>query len=113
MQLLYDTNRDLYVVFTRWGRIGDVGMNQRTPFNNIDEAKADFKKIFKQKTGNDFDNLDGFERQKKKYNLTKVNYITVDYKDYLAPFDNDKCPKTKLSKPIFNLFEEISNVTMF
>ena len=26
MQLLYDTNRDLYVVFTRWGRIGEVGM---------------------------------------------------------------------------------------
>lgn len=27
MQLLYDTNRDLYVVFTRWGRIGEEGMN--------------------------------------------------------------------------------------
>jgi predicted DNA-binding WGR domain protein len=27
MQLLYDTNRDLYVVFTRWGRIGETGMN--------------------------------------------------------------------------------------
>jgi hypothetical protein len=27
MQLLYDTNRDLYVVFTRWGRIGENGMN--------------------------------------------------------------------------------------
>ena len=27
MQLLYDTNRDLYVVFTRWGRIGEDGMN--------------------------------------------------------------------------------------
>jgi hypothetical protein len=33
MQLLYDTNRDLYVVFTRYGRIGENGMNQRTPFN--------------------------------------------------------------------------------
>ena len=27
IQLLYDTNRDLYVVFTRWGRIGETGMN--------------------------------------------------------------------------------------
>jgi hypothetical protein len=27
MQLLYDSNRDLYVVFTRWGRIGEPGMN--------------------------------------------------------------------------------------
>lgn len=27
MQLLYDTNRDLFVVFTRYGRIGETGMN--------------------------------------------------------------------------------------
>ena len=27
MQLLFDSNRDLYVVFTRWGRIGEPGMN--------------------------------------------------------------------------------------
>lgn len=84
MQLLYDSNRDLYVVFTRWGRIGETGMNQRTPFNNIDEAKTDFKKIFKQKTGgNNFEELDKFSRVKKKYNITRVNYITVNYKDYL------------------------------
>lgn len=38
IQLLYDTIRDLYVVFTRWGRIMEVGMNQRTPFNNLKEA---------------------------------------------------------------------------
>lgn len=47
MQLLYDSNRDLYVVFTRWGRIGEHGMNQRTPFNNLDEAKIEYNKIFK------------------------------------------------------------------
>lgn len=39
MQLLHDNVRDLYVVFTRWGRIGESGMNQRTPFNNVDEGK--------------------------------------------------------------------------
>ena len=27
MQLLHDSNRDLYIVFTRWGRIGEPGMN--------------------------------------------------------------------------------------
>lgn len=98
MQLLYDTNRDLYVVFTRWGRIGENGMNQRTPFNNVEEARLDFKKIFKQKTGgNDFDHLETFSRIKKKYNLTRVNYITVDLKDFLQPFDYDKCPKSKLN----------------
>jgi predicted DNA-binding WGR domain protein len=59
MQMLFDSNRDLYVVFTRWGRIGEVGMNQRTPFNNLEEAKKEFKSIFKNKTGgNNFEELD-------------------------------------------------------
>ncbi len=61
MQLLHDSNRDLYLVFTRWGRIGEDGMNQRTPFNKIEDAKEEFKKIFKQKTGgNNFEELDKF-----------------------------------------------------
>lgn len=27
LQLVHDTNRDLYIVLTRWGRIGEEGMN--------------------------------------------------------------------------------------
>lgn len=71
-------------MFTRWGRIGEPGMNQRSPFNDVNEAKEDFKKIFKAKTGgNNFEELDTFSRVKKKYNITRVNYVTVNYKDYL------------------------------
>ncbi len=80
----------------------------------MEEAKVEFRKIFKQKTGgNNFDELETFDRVKKKYNLTKVNYVTVDFKDYLAPFDYDKVPKSRLQKSIFDLFEEIANVTMY
>jgi len=50
---------------------------------------------------------------KKKYALTKVSYVNVDFKDYLSPFDYDKLPKSKLSKPIFDLLEEIANITMY
>ena len=114
MQLLYDTNRDLYVVFTRWGRIGETGMNQRTPFTKVDEAKEEYKKIFKQKTGgNNFEEIDRFSRVKKKYNLTRVNYITVNMKDYLQPFDYEKCPKSRLPQSLYDLFQEISNVSMY
>lgn len=114
MQLLHDSNRDLYVVFTRYGRIGENGMNQRTPFNDLEEAKKEFRTIFKAKTGgNNFDELDKFSRVKKKYNITRVNYITVKFQDYLQPFDYEKCPKSRLPKPLFDLFEEISNVTMY
>jgi len=80
-------------------------MNQRTPFHKIDDAREEFKKIFKQKTGgNNFEELDKFSRVKKKYNLTRVNYVTVNLKDYLQPFDYDKCPKSQLRQEIYELF---------
>jgi ankyrin repeat protein len=47
----FDQNQ-MCVLFTRWGRIGDSGQYQRTPFSNFQEAKEEFCKIFKQKTGN-------------------------------------------------------------
>jgi predicted DNA-binding WGR domain protein len=45
--LIHDTNRDLYIVLTRYGRIGETGVNQRTPFNDIEEAKKEFSTIYK------------------------------------------------------------------
>lgn len=47
MQMVYDSNRELYIVLTRYGSIGQYGMHQRTPFNDIDEAKKEFRTIFK------------------------------------------------------------------
>ena len=38
MQMVYDSNRDLFIVLTRYGRIGEEGMNQRSPFNTVEEA---------------------------------------------------------------------------
>lgn len=46
LQLVVDTNRDLYIVLTRYGRIGETGVNQRTPFTNFDDAKKEFSTIF-------------------------------------------------------------------
>lgn len=113
LQMLYDSIRDLYVVFTRWGRIGEDGMNQRTPFNNIDEAKKEFCSIFKSKTGNDFLDLENFARVAKKYAISKVNYVTVAHQDYLAPFDFENCPRSKLGKHQRQLLEEVANITMY
>lgn len=52
-------------------------------------------------------------RQKKKYDLAKVNYVTVDHKDYLAPFDFKNAPKSHLPGPVNNLLEEVANITMY
>jgi hypothetical protein len=38
----------LYVLFTRWGEIGETGMFQRTPAANKEEGMKDFCKVFKE-----------------------------------------------------------------
>ena len=42
-----------------------------------------------------------------------MNYVTVEHKDYLAPFNYDKCPKSKVEKNVKELLEEIANITMY
>lgn len=99
MQMVYDSNRELYIVLTRYGRIGDVGMHQRTPFTDLEEAKKEFCTIFKQKSNNDWETAHtNFEKHKKKYVLVHVNYQNVKHNDYLAPFDYENCPATQMEK---------------
>lgn len=111
MQVVYDPIRDLYQLFTRYGRIGEDGMMQSTPFPNANECKEEFQKIFKSKSGNDWANKDAFESVKKKYTLLKMNYRTVDEKDYLIPFDELKdasIPESKLEKNVQNFMRLIT-----
>lgn len=112
IQLLHDTVKDLYVVFTRYGRIGEDGMSQRTPFAQIDEAMKEFTSIFKSKTGNVFG--EEFVRVPKKYLQIKFNYKTVDFKDYLVPFSKlpeDTVPKSKLHPKVRDLMSAITDST--
>ena len=76
MQLLHETNRDVYIVFTRYGRIGDNGQHQITFFANKPEAITEFANIFKSKSGNDWSNIENFQRLKKKYKLVRIRNET-------------------------------------
>ncbi len=66
------------MLFTRWGRIGDQGQYQRTPFSTFKEARDEFCKVFKQKTANDFvdtvlEKKKPFENKPKRYILIKLD----------------------------------------
>lgn len=56
MQVIHDVDRNVYILWNRWGRIPEEGAFQRTPFISLIEAKNEFKKIFKSKSGNDWEN---------------------------------------------------------
>lgn len=79
----------------------------------MEEAKKEFRTIFKQKSANEWDAPE-FVPQKKKYAMTNVSYSNVKHQDYLAPFDYENCAKKSgLSVRVEDLIEEISNVTMY
>ena len=75
MQIWKDNTKDLYVLFTNWGRIESYssGQFQNTPYSKPEDAVVEFKKIFKSKTGNDWENVEKFQNQAKKYRLVKVD----------------------------------------
>ncbi len=62
VQLLFDEVKNIYILFTRWGRVGDYngGQFQRTPFNTEYEGMEEFKKVFRQKCGWKWDDIQNY-----------------------------------------------------
>lgn len=57
MQVVKHKAKDLWILFNRWGRIGDDGQFQRTPFGRKEDAVKEFAKIFKAKSANSWENV--------------------------------------------------------
>ena len=110
MQILREKVRDIYIVFTRWGRVGTPGQFQQTPFSNLEEARKEYCSIFKSKSGNMWEDRHNFVKTARKYRLipfAKKN----KFESYIKAFNysDPKIPKTQLAKPIFNLLRRTSN----
>lgn len=105
MQLLHDTNRDLYLITTRWGQIGEDGMTQRTPYETLEKAKKEFHKIFKEKTGNLFEEIKSFKRVERKFNLAVLPDHDFNYKELLKNFDWKHVPECKVERKVKNLIK--------
>ncbi|CAF4208377.1 unnamed protein product [Rotaria sp. Silwood2] len=75
MQIIkHKTKMNMYLLFTRWGRIGDGdGQHQLTPYSSLEECRAEFCKIFRDKTGNVWENTNQFEKKPKKYTLIQLD----------------------------------------
>ena len=86
MQLLIESNKKLYILFTNWGRVGTQGQHQQTPFFRFEDAKKEFMKVFKEKTKNEWEEIASFEKKYRKYNLIKTSSRS-HAKEILTPFD--------------------------
>ena len=113
IQLIHDLGKDMYIVTTQFGRMGEEGANQRSPFNSLEEAKNEFCKIFKNKTSNEWEERNNFERKKGKYMLLTYNKIKIKPNELLTPFNYEKCPKSKITdENIINLLKTFTDYSI-
>jgi predicted DNA-binding WGR domain protein len=110
MQLLRDKARGIIVLFTNWGRNGDTGQYQHTPFKTIEEGHQEFVKIFKAKSGNKWENRDNFQRLPKKYRLVTFKEQNRA-KEYLKKinFKDPNLVSSTLSPIVFKFMRRVCN----
>ncbi|CAF4352319.1 unnamed protein product, partial [Rotaria sp. Silwood2] len=111
MQIIkHKSKTNLYLLFTRWGRIGDGdGQHQLTSFSSLDECQKEFCKVFRQKTGNSWENTDQFQNKPKKYTLIKLNERQMQkYTNVPINFeelqDDNQHPPSKLQSSVYKIF---------
>lgn len=101
MQVVHDTLQEIYILFTNWGRIGEQGKYQNTPFRTAADAVVEFKKVFRSKTGNVWERRrDAFEKKVGKYNLVqRVDFHTEIAPEITEPF-NDRVQLADSADPV-------------
>lgn len=114
MQVIHDPIQRLYVLLTNWGRIGEQGKFQQTPFSSCEECIKEFTKIFKSKSGNGWGTRKEFERKSKKYNL--VQTVRTRVKDpakiFRAILDNESV-RCDLDKSLAETLSVLLDVKVF
>eukprot|EP00112_Aurelia_sp_Birch-Aquarium-sp1_P002057 Seg1224.3 transcript_id=Seg1224.3/GoldUCD/mRNA.D3Y31 product=Poly protein_id=Seg1224.3/GoldUCD/D3Y31 len=115
MQLLEHDSSKQFAVWFRWGRVGVVGQSNLVRCgSDLQEAKDVFTKKFSDKTKNDWEDRNSFEKVHGKYDLLKMDYEanaddTEDSVD--GPSDEKlKRPDSKLDKRVQALIQLICNV---
>eukprot|EP00927_Polykrikos_kofoidii_P071029 TRINITY_DN6736_c0_g2_i1.p1 TRINITY_DN6736_c0_g2~~TRINITY_DN6736_c0_g2_i1.p1 ORF type:complete len:3109 (+),score=610.88 TRINITY_DN6736_c0_g2_i1:49-9375(+) len=93
MQVLHEQNQNNFLLFTRWGRIGEKGQFQTTPFETLEKATADFCKIFKSKSANEWMERANFVKKPLKYQMHEIKYsANVEATDALQKRDRKPLP---------------------
>ncbi|KAL7555986.1 hypothetical protein ACA910_018384 [Epithemia clementina (nom. ined.)] len=72
IQVIVDPVQKLFILFTNWGRIGEDGKFQQTPFSSRESAVKEFEKVFKSKTGNSWSDRHMAQEKPRKYKLVRT-----------------------------------------
>ncbi|KAM9323443.1 poly [ADP-ribose] polymerase 2 [Pholidichthys leucotaenia] len=96
IQLLEDDNAKAYSVWMRWGRVGKVGQSSLIACGgDLLKAKDAFKKKFLDKTKNEWEDRENFEKVQGKYDMVFMDYSSNEKESETTV---DAAPKKKTSK---------------
>lgn len=88
IQLLEDDHSKSFSVWMRWGRVGKAGQNSLTVCGgDLLKAKDIFKKKFLDKTKNDWEDRECFEKVPGKYDLVFMDYNSNDKEENKTELD--------------------------
>ena len=122
IQLLQNDDTGGFAVWMRWGRVGYKGqVALKLHGSNKFTAMAEFKKKFSDKTKNDWEDRDNFEKFPGKYDLVKMDYNnstsdeSVDKKDDAVDgvkkeFEDESKVESKLPASVQDLVSLICNI---
>lgn len=114
LQVLHDTIRGVWVLWTRYGGIGQEGQFQATPFSTAAVAVKEFETLFKQKTSNEWSMRTSFAKVPGKWRYHDIAaHRPVELSNVLRPFTPQElaAKPLKMSKPVAELLAELSDVT--
>jgi len=110
LQLLESDTKGEYWVFRKWGRVGTtIGSNKLTSFGRAKEAaKEDFCTVYLDKTGNDWQDRDQFQKKPGKFYPIDVDYSADD--DLLDQADTESDVQSKLDPRVQDIIKIFFNV---
>uniref|UniRef100_A0A8C4RQW9 Poly [ADP-ribose] polymerase n=1 Tax=Erpetoichthys calabaricus TaxID=27687 RepID=A0A8C4RQW9_ERPCA len=108
IQLLQDDSELVFSVWMRWGRVGKIGQSSLVTCGvDLLKAKNIFKKKFLDKTKNEWDNREHFEKVPGKYDIVKMDYSTNKESTTQEP---KKYKDSKLKAQVQDLINLICNI---
>uniref|UniRef100_A0A8C4RPM7 Poly [ADP-ribose] polymerase n=1 Tax=Erpetoichthys calabaricus TaxID=27687 RepID=A0A8C4RPM7_ERPCA len=110
IQLLQDDSELVFSVWMRWGRVGKIGQSSLVTCGvDLLKAKNIFKKKFLDKTKNEWDNREHFEKVPGKYDIVKMDYST-NKKTSEGKHPSIKYKDSKLKAQVQDLINLICNI---
>uniref|UniRef100_A0AC34QS04 Poly [ADP-ribose] polymerase n=2 Tax=Panagrolaimus sp. JU765 TaxID=591449 RepID=A0AC34QS04_9BILA len=109
LQLLEHDKRKEYYLFRSWGRIGSAQGGHKTEYfdDDLEKTKNEFKKLFKEKSGNNWSRRHQF---RKIYGRLDLLEMDLDGKDSKIPAVNLENSRSKLAKSVQELIAMIFDV---